>query len=307
LIRQIQPPPPVKPGDRVGIAALSGPVDPAALDTGLGELRRIGFEPVTATNLKSREGLFAGSDQERLEGFHRLVADESLSAVFFARGGHGLLRLLPRIDWDLLARRPRAYIGYSDVTPFLNQVVMRLGWVAFHGPMVAVDFARGLQAVEEVSLLGALVGEPQVIPSEGGSGEVVEGTILGGCLSLLTAVLETKYAVDLEDAVLFWEDVDEPVYRLDRMLTHLDLSGRLSAIKAMVVGCVEPADEHEAGETLRQRLDLLALEKGLSLAVGIPSGHCCPNLTLPIGAIARVDPPRGEVTFSLGKGVGAWA
>ncbi len=149
----------------MGVAALSGPVDPARLEAGLEALRRLGFEPVLAANVLSRHGLFAGGDEERLAAFHRLAADPSLSAIFFARGGHGLLRLLPAIDWDLLRRHPRAYVGYSDLTPFLLEVVRRLGLVTFHGSMVAADLARGLRPEEEESLLGALAGRyPAEVP-----------------------------------------------------------------------------------------------------------------------------------------------
>ena len=124
-------PPAVRPGDRVGVAALSGAVDPERLEAGLEALRQLGFEPLVAANLKSGTGLFAGDDDRRLEGFHDLLAEPRLRAVIFARGGHGVLRLLPRIDWALLARRPLAYVGYSDLTPFLLEVVRRLGVVAF--------------------------------------------------------------------------------------------------------------------------------------------------------------------------------
>jgi len=119
MIGAVSPPPAVRPGDRVGVAALSSHVDPRRLEQGVAVLRELGFEPVLAGNLDRVDGLFAGSDAERLAAFHELAADESLRAIFFARGGHGLLRVLPRIDWPLLARFPRAYIGYSDLTPFL--------------------------------------------------------------------------------------------------------------------------------------------------------------------------------------------
>ncbi len=153
-------PPPAGPGDRVGVAALSGPVDPGRLAEGVEALKRLGFEPVLADNLLQRHGLFAGSDAERLAGFHRLAADPDLPVILFARGGHGVLRILPDLDWDLLARRPRAYMGFSDLTPFLLAVVHRLGLVAFHGPMVAADLARGLSAEDEASFLAALAGRP---------------------------------------------------------------------------------------------------------------------------------------------------
>jgi muramoyltetrapeptide carboxypeptidase len=288
------------------VAALSGPVDPEKLEHGLAALRRMGFEPVLADNVLSRHGLFAGSDAERLAGFHRLAADPDLAALFFARGGHGVLRVLPGIDWELLARRPRAYVGYSDLTPFLLAVVRRLGLVAFHGPMVAADLFRGLDEVEEASLLGALAGRyPAEMPcagwlrapeashdgEEGREGEV-RGTLLGGCLSLLEATLATPWAPDLEGALMFWEDVGESPYRVDRMLTHLGLSGTLADIAGMVVGHPEGAavaadSDREPVDWAEQLTDSLA---GFSwpLAWGLESGHRARNRTLPLGMAARL-------------------
>lgn len=290
-------PPPVVPGDRVGVAALSGPVDPERLERGMAALAGLGFEAVPAANLRERSGLFAGDDRRRLGAFHELAADPSLKAILFARGGHGVLRLLPAIDWDLLAAHPRAYVGYSDLTPFLLEVVSRLGLVAFHGPMVAADLARGLTGEEAASLLAALAGRyPRAYPvagalaGNGGGGagaEAVSGPLLGGCLSLLTTMLGTPHRPELAGAVLFWEDVGEPLYRLDRMLTHLGLSGSLRGIRAMVVGHAEPTDA--AGDPAAWLSDALA---GLSspLAWGLAAGHRAPNLTLPLGLVARLDP-----------------
>jgi muramoyltetrapeptide carboxypeptidase len=288
-------PPPAGPGDRVGVAALSGPVDPARLEAGLAALRRLGFEPVLAANLGSRDGLFAGGDAERLAAFHRLAADPDLPAILFARGGHGLLRLLPALDWELLQRRPRAYVGYSDLTPFLLEVVRRLGLVAFHGPMVAADLARGLAPAEEESLLGALAGRYPAVqpfarwlretPARGAS-----GPLLGGCLSLLTATLGTPFAPCLDGALLFWEDLNEPPYRVDRMLTHLGLSGSLANIVGMIVGHLENG-RRPTGEPP----DWPALVSGSvaryswPLAWGLESGHVAPNRTLPLGLSARLE------------------
>jgi muramoyltetrapeptide carboxypeptidase len=280
----------------VGVAALSGPVDPARLEAGLAALRRLGFEPVVADNALSRHGLFAmfaGSDAERLDAFHRLAADPSLSAIFFARGGHGLLRLLPAIDWDLLRRRPRAYIGYSDLTPFLLEVVRRLGLVTFHGSMVAADLARGLRPEEEEALLGALAGRyPTEQPfsrwlREPVPGEEIRGPLLGGCLSLLTATLGTPFAPQLDGALVFWEDLNEPPYKVDRMLTHLGLSGNLANIAGMIVGQIGNGQE---GGSLDWPALIGESVAGFSwpLAWGLPSGHFAPNWTLPLGLPARL-------------------
>lgn len=291
-------PPAVASGDRVGVAALSGPVDPGRLERGLAALARLGFEPVPAANLRSRQGLFAGADDERLAAFHALAGDPSVKAIVFARGGHGVLRLLPRIDWHLLARHPRAYVGYSDLTPFLLAVVRRLGLVAFHGPMAAADLARGLSEAEERSLLDALAGRvARTLPVAGWLREgPAEGPLLGGCLSLLASVQGTPWAPDLSGALLFWEDVEEPRYRIDRMLTHLGLSGSLAAIRGMAIGHCRPTDADPVTEAggpgwLAESL----AGHGWPVAWGLQAGHEAPNLTLPLGAPARLDPRSGAL------------
>jgi muramoyltetrapeptide carboxypeptidase len=314
----VRRPPPCRPGDRVGVAALSGPVRPERLEAGLAALRDLGFTPVPAPNLlfRDRFGLHAGSDDERLDGFHHLVADPSIRAVLFARGGHGLLRLLPRLDWDLLAETPRVYMGYSDLTPLLSEVVHRLGLAAFHGPMVAADLARGLDAAETASFLAELAGDgPRELPLAGGTGPVVEGPLAGGCLSLLNDTVGTDTPPRLDGSVVFWEDVAEPLYRLDRMLTHLALSHKLRAVSGMVVGHLGPAppgqvlpedpaswitdavmpggDAPGGGSVIPGGVALR------SLAWGLPAGHQAPNLTLPLGLGARLDPAARRLTVGL--------
>jgi len=282
-------------------------------------LRRLGFEPVPADNLASRHGFFAGTDAERLAAFHRLAADPDLPAILFARGGHGLLRLLPAIDWDLLRRRPRAYVGYSDLTPLLLGIVERLGWVTFHGPLVAGDLARGLSADEEASFLGVLAGRYPVVEPLGrvlrgtasGRGAAAAGPFVGGCLSLLAAVQGTPYFPDLEGALLFWEDINEPPYKIDRMLTQLGLSGRLRAIEGMIVGHLGWTEAPvtgggaEGGAVGTTDWPAVVAESVAGfdwpLVWGLESGHLRPNHTLPLGLGARLearpDAAAGEIVF----------
>ncbi|MCH9647956.1 MAG: LD-carboxypeptidase [Deltaproteobacteria bacterium] len=289
-------PPPVRPGDRVGVAALSGAIDEQRLARGLENLTRLGLEPVLAENLNRKEFLFAGTDGERLESFHRLAADPTLKAIFFARGGHGLLRVLPFVDWQLLARHPRAYVGYSDLTPFLLEVVHRLGLVAFHGPMIAADFARDLLPEEEESLWSCLGGHfPQLLTVDSWVRQKpAQGPLLGGCLSLLTACLGTPFAPRLEGGLLFWEEVNEPLYRLDRMLTHLRLSGSLNGLSGMVVGhIVWDSDETSPDLALSELFQQTLGDFSWPLAHGMRSGHQSPNLTLPLGMGAVMDPTAG--------------
>ncbi len=305
MISEVSLPPPLHPGDRVGVAALSGRVDPGRLDAGLEALAAAGYEPVEAANLRARCGLFAGSDSERLDAFHQLAADESVNAIIFARGGSGVLRVLPGIDWQLLAARPRAYVGYSDLTPFLMQVIARLQLAAFHGPMVAADFARGLSDLELDSFTAALGGdlpvELELSMEAATDAGTCEGPLLGGCLSMLAATLGTPYAPDLEGALLFLEEVGEPLYRFDRMLTHLRLSGSLADLKAVIAGHLEgEGGDPQSAASSEVLLDQLRREVRSfpwPLAWGLPAGHDRPNLTLPLGLEARLDPVAGRLTI----------
>jgi muramoyltetrapeptide carboxypeptidase len=290
-------PPAVRPGDRVGVAALSSPVDRGLLAAGLAELVRLGFEPVLAPNLERRDRIFAGSDAERLGGLEELVDDPSLKAIFFARGGHGMVRLLDDIDWVRLAAHPRAYVGYSDLTPLLGGLVEHCGLSTLHGPMVVSDLARGLDPGEAASLLGALAGESEIeLELEGVEGEGErEGVLLGGCLSLFASTLGTRHALALSDSVLFLEDVDEPLYRLDRMLTQLRLSGSLDRVRAMIFGTsIAPGN-------IGPWIDLARdAAPGALLGYGLSSGHVRPNYTLPLGLACRLDARARRLTVGIG-------
>lgn len=294
MAMSVRKPPPVTAGDRVGVAALSGPVDPQELRTGLAAMEALGLVAVPADNLLMRQGMFAGGEQERLDGFHRLLADTSLKAVIFARGGHGLLPLLPKIDWSLLEAHPKALMGYSDLTPLLLQTVERVHLVAFHGPMIAKDFARGLTPEEQRFLSAALRGERLEYSVTSISGEIAEGRLMGGCLSLLASLAGTPFAPDLDGAILFLEDVQEPLYRIDRMLHQLDLCGMTSGIRGVVFGWMLPPEEQASTQGWasgwREFLEDWADRWEVPVAHGLAAGHAAPNLTLPFGVRARLLP-----------------
>ncbi len=302
-------PPPLAAGDRVGVAALSGPVRPERIEAGLDGLRALGFEPVQAPNLASKRGFLAGPDHRRLEAFHALVDRPEIKAIVFARGGYGLTRLQDALDWSRIASVPRFYVGYSDVTPFLNGVVERCGWVAVHGPMVAVEWAEGLDPSEEASLLALLAGRvPEDLPVARVAGvpgtvrDDAEGILMGGCLSLLAATQGTDFAPRLEGAVLFWEDVDEPLYRIDRMLTQLALAGSLAGLRGMVVGRNPDRPATDEGTIdpdggLEGLLAEWAERLGVPVAWNLSCGHCRPNHSLGLGLRVRLDLEAGKLRY----------
>lgn len=295
-------PPPVVPGDVVGVAALSSVADPDALDAGLRQLRELGFRIRPARNLRSDWLGFAGRDDERLAGFHELVAAPEVKAILFARGGHGLLRVLPGVDWELIARHPKAYVGYSDLVPLLLQITSRLGLISFHGPMVASDLGTTLDASERESLVSALAGRLQrSLPCDcDTAARPVEGPLLGGCLAMLVATLGTPWFPRLDGSILFLEDVNEPLYRLDRMLTQLRLSGKLRRVKGMILGHLAAEGGGDPELWLRLRERSTANGKRGIVAWNLPGGHGRPNLTLPLGAPVRLDPEAGALVVDDG-------
>jgi muramoyltetrapeptide carboxypeptidase len=286
-------PRPLKRGDLIGICAPASAVDPARLQAGVDELRSLGFEVRVTPAATARRRFTAGAVEERLRDLHDLFADPGVAAIVCARGGAGAGWLLPHLDPALLRQNPKPFIGYSDLT-LLHLYLARLRVVSFHGPMVAHELASG--AYHRASLLHALLGEGAPYASEEGELEALragaaEGRLRGGCLSLLATAAGTPWALAAyDDTILFLEDVDEPPYRIDRMLFQLRHSGALKGVRGIVFGDMRGcAPRLEADFTLEEViLDALS---GLDVpvALGLSSGHTrSPNVTLPLGLRARL-------------------
>jgi muramoyltetrapeptide carboxypeptidase len=267
-------------------------VDPTRLDAGIARLQRRAYRVVEAPNLRRSDGLFAGSDAERAEGYRALVEDPAVDALLFARGGWGAGRILDRLDGAAAAARPKIHLGGSDLTA-LFALLDRQGLVGFYGPMVAVEMAEE----EDLDWEGVLSGAP--LPDHRfESGDVLapgsgEGALVGGCLSLLASLCGTPEAIRAQERVLFWEDIGEEIYRLDRMLTQLERSGTFDRLQAMVIGSVVSRDRAEAPENVREYLRDRFRGAPFPVAAGLPAGHVRRPRTLPLGVRVRLD--LGEV------------
>jgi len=292
-------PPALARGATIGVAAISGPVDRGRLDAGIAALEALGYRVVRASNLGARRGFLAGSDEERAEGYRGLLRDPAVDAIFFARGGYGASRVLPRLDPDELRARPRIHLGGSDLTALFAHLARHANLVTFYGPMVAVDMAGAAPLDWEAVLSGQTPAphrfdEPGILA--GGSGS---GPLVGGCLSLLAAACGTPEAVQGRGAVLFWEDVGEDTYRLDRMLTQLERSGTFDGLQAMLIGSISPgARGGESPEAVGLWLRDFFAGAPFPVLSGLPAGHIRGTRTLPLGAPVRVDAGRGLLEFS---------
>jgi muramoyltetrapeptide carboxypeptidase len=257
---------------------------------GARNLERLGFHVRVLPQAFARNGHFAGTDDRRAAALRQALGDRSVRAIFLTRGGFGAARLLPLVGRDLAESGPKILVGYSDATSLLTFATGKLGWVTFHGPMVATDFPK-LAAVDRVSLLGALRGErpPPIRLGVTLRRGVVEGKIFGGCLSILVSLLGTPYAVDLSNRIVFLEDANEEPYSLDRMLTQLRQTGQLAKARGIVFGEMSNCGtRRELLGVLRER----TADLGIPVAVGLPSGHGRGKRTVPLGVRARLDTGR---------------
>ena len=278
------------PGDKVAILATSGPVDQEKLAFGIDIVRGMGLVPVVMESCYLRHDYLAGTDDIRLRDLHIAFAAEDVRGIFVARGGYGAGRLLPYLDYELIGRNPKVFVGYSDVTALHIAFNQRCGFVTFHGPMVAVDFGRCDVTME--SLISATCIQPPpptaAPPSkEGGFFSplpcIVPGytsaPLIGGNLSLLTASLGTPYEIDTRGRILFIEEIGEEPYRIDRMFLQLKQAGKLTDASGILLGDFAP----QTLETLHICINELIIPAGKPTLSGQQSGHCLPNLTLPLG------------------------
>jgi muramoyltetrapeptide carboxypeptidase len=286
------PLPRLRPGDTVGVAAISGPVEAEPLARGVAALEALGYGVRLGSNLGQKSGTLglAGSEDERLAAYRELLLDPTVAAILFARGGYGVTPLLTRLDPAEVAANAKIHCGYSDVTALSGFLLARCGLPSFHGPMVSADLARGLDPLSASFFPAMLEGRgPDELPLPSADLLVpgdAEGRLVGGCLSLLAATAETPSEFSYDGSILFLEDVGEEAYRIDRMLVTLRDGGRLAKLRGVLLGSLSAVTFGGVEDPVRLRS--LLVERlaplGVPVASGLPVGHRGPNATLPVGA-----------------------
>lgn len=292
-------PPRLKPGDKIGVISPAGSVEPSTLEPGLRRLESSGFRVRLSPHLYNKIGYLAGRDDSRLHDLHTMFQDPEIGAVFCTRGGYGSLRLLDRISFHLIGENPKVIVGHSDVTALLMAVYNKTGLVTFHGPML-----QGIDSKDERNwdALMALIcsGRPATFDLKGLTVLVpgkAQGPLIGGNLSIICHLAGTPYLPSPEGSILFVEDKGEHLYRIDRMLTHLLLSGFLNGLAGVVAGDFQDCGGREAIEgVFMDRIGSL----GIPVVTGLPIGHGVLNLTVPIGISALLD--TDDMVLATGSG-----
>ena len=285
-------PPLLEPGSRVALVAPSGPLrDETDVRRAVDSARSLGWEPVVGAHVLERVWYLAGTDTHRLADFNRFAADDGIDGIWCLRGGYGAMRILDQLDFDTWRRRPKALIGYSDVTAIHQAIRARCNLVTYHGPMARVE----LSELSRASLRAAVIDGTNPCGVAAGavtlrSGQA-RGRLIGGNLALVAALSNTSFAAPLDGGILVLEDVNESVYRLDRLFTQLRLSGALDNLAGIAFGQFTdiPTDAANGERPLGDLLQEVADRCSVPCLAGIPLGHVADQWTFPLGAMAELD------------------
>ena len=312
----------LKAGDTVGLITPATPItNPDSLQTVARTVEHFGLRAKWGKHVGQKSGYFGNPVAGRLEDLHAMFRDPEVRAVFCIAGGYGAPQLLDQIDYDLIRRNPKIFLGYSDITALHLAMHQKSGLVTFHGPNMLARFTDYTQehfrrALFEASPIGALSNPVEANklrprhPLRAVRAGQATGRLIGGNLTLISTTMGTPYEIDARGAILLLEDIGEEPYRIDRMLTQLRLAGKFEQCAGVVFGeCVDcaPSDYKPfvaAGFSLGEVLDAILGDLKVPVMAGLTFGHTDDQLTLPLGAQARLDANAGTLEV-LESGVAA--
>ena len=305
----------LRPGDTVGLVTPGTYVsDPDKLELAAHTIRYFGLKMKMGRNVGKRAGYLGGTIQERLDDLHAMFADPGVAAVFAIRGGYGSAQLLDGIDYGLIRRNPKIFLGYSDITALHLAIRRQTDLVTFHGPIVLSEFTDYTQryfrqALFSTAPIGVVANPPAanllrpahatrtIRPGK------ARGRLTGGNLSLVASTMGTPYEIETRGSILFLEDVEEQPYSIDRMLTQLRLAGKLSAAAGIVFGeCQDcrPREfqpSFESTFSLGEVLDNILGKLNIPVFSGLTIGHTTDQATLPLGVMTSLDADKGELVI----------
>jgi len=295
-------PKPLQKGDHIAIICPSTPTSRARVDLAESAFKKLGFVPVMYPSCYAYHGHLAGTDALRLKDLHDAFASSSIKGIICLKGGSGATRLLPKIDFDLIKKNPKIFIGFSDITALLTTIQQKCDLLTFHGPMATSEIFINPDHQEDHYSLDSFWSN---LMTEGGyhgqvhnpEGEKLislydgtcEGLLTGGNLSLLAGTLGSPYEIDTKDKILFIEEIGEEMYKIDKMLTSLALAGKLEECVGIIFGTFTNCPREEKPAYSGRDLDLLTIIEEVVMPFKKPilfnlrAGHNFPQPTLPIG------------------------
>ena len=294
----MQIPKPLKQGDTVGLISASSATPPEKLQQAIESVEQLGFNVVVGETCRARHGYLAGPDELRAKEVNQMFGNPAIDGIFCIRGGYGATKILPLLDFDMIKRNPKVFAGYSDVTALhiaFNQIC---NLVTYHTPMPSTEFIQSkmddytwnhfIHNVTNEDWSEHLFANPAGQPMTTLVGGEATSQLIGGNLTLVTASLGTPYEIDTKGKILFLEDIDENEQRIDRMLTQLQLSGKLDDAAGFLLGAwtncgPENPDHPERSLPLPTIFNEIIVPQNKPTVMDIACGHCLPTLSLPLG------------------------
>lgn len=301
----------LKRGDTIALVAPSSGVSDQEYERAMQNFADLGLKVKVGKYVRAVNGFLAGTDEQRIEDLHWAFGLKEAAAVWCIRGGYGLTRILPRLDYELIRRNPKLVIGFSDITALLVAIHQRTGLVTVHGPVGTSNYTEYTRGNATAVLMDAAA--PHKIssaPDNAAKGTLLytttvvakgkaRGRLVGGNLSLLTAMAGTPFGLkDVKGKILFLEDVGERPYRIDRMLVQLRQSVKLEDAAGIALGifdrCDAPDDKSQTVvDVVRDQLGGL----GVPVIYGLSFGHIRDLFTLPLGVEAELDTETATLTL----------
>lgn len=313
-------------GDTIGLITPASSISRSSFEKALENLDALGFKVKYSENVRTSRGFLAGTNAQRVQDLHAMFESSDVDGIVCARGGYGTARILGELNYSLIKANPKVLVGYSDITALLYGIHKQTGLVCFHGPVGAstyTDFTK--DQFEKVLMKGkgkVTIERPKEwdeMKDQGNELEsistdpiydrvairqgVAQGTLVGGNLSLMVSLIGTPYDIDFTDKIVFIEEIGESLYRVDRMITQLLLSGKLQKAKGIALGVfkgcdLKPEDQgYEQSLSLKMALKDLLGPLNIPVMYGLPIGHIDDNATLPFGVQAELDVQKGRLTL----------
>ncbi|WP_300346584.1 LD-carboxypeptidase [Clostridium sp.] len=283
----------LKLGDTIGIIAPASGDKNEVIDYNISSFKNLGFKVKEGKYIRNKQDYLSASDKERAEDFMNMIKDKDVKAIFAYRGGYGSIRIIPYLDFNTIKKNPKILCGYSDLTILLNHITQKTGIPTFHGPMINSKISS--DKITKESLLSMLTKENNSINIQTKNLKIInplhfKGTLCGGNLTVLCSSIGTPYEINTRNKILMIEDINEENYSIDRLLTQLKFSGKLSSCKGFLIGHFTPYNP----KTLNVILSILK-PYNKPIICGIPFGHDYPNLTLPLGSTISFNPNTEEL------------
>ena len=293
-------PAPLHTGQTIAVISPAGPAEDSRLDAGLRELERWGYPVIEGAHARGRHAYLSAHDASRLEDLTQAFANPQVRAILCSRGGYGSGRLLSVLPYRQIARNPKIFVGFSDLTALNWALYARAGLITFTGPLVC-EIGEGLPELTVRSFLGSVGPVKPPDPLWRGNWQAIRrgravGPLFPGCLSLIVTLLGTRYLPNLTGGILLLEDLDEKPYQVDRMLVHLKNAGIFGKIAGIVIGrltdCWPKINRGQHLELADVLLELTAAHR-IPIYAGVPYGHHPERLTLPVGIKVEISEKGG--------------